>query len=218
MALSAVQRVGLRAQVLDQLREAILNGHMAAGEHLNETELAAQFSVSRGTVREALRVLEEAGLAESTARGRLVVRSYSPREVTELYEVRSFLECGAAARVARSGDRDGIIEDLASLLPAEHFDDLAVAVEQDMRFHRRLCELAGNALLLDTWLGLESKMRVVIFAGAMTQGSDIPVIITRAHHEPLLDALRGGDEEEISRAFAEHMQRAGAFWVSQMGA
>lgn len=216
MTISAVRRVNLRTQVLDQLREAILAGQLAAGEHLNETELAAQFSVSRGTVREALRALEEAGLAESASRGRLIVRSFSPTEVTELYEVRSFLECGAAVRLARSADREALADELARALPQEKLGDLSDAVEQDLAFHQRLCELSGNKLLLDKWLELQHQMRVVIFAGAMHQSAVIPIIITRAHHEPLVHVVRSGNEPEIITAFADHMRRAGSFWVSQM--
>ena len=168
MSLSAVRRVNLRTQVLDQLREAILNGQLSAGEHLNETELASQFAVSRGTVREALRALEEVGLATSASRGRLVVRTFNATEITELYEVQAFLECGAAVRLAHGEDREAVADELARALPEAGIESLAEAVEQDLAFHRRLCELAGNRLLLDSWLELESQMRVIIVAGAMT--------------------------------------------------
>ena len=218
MSITAVRRVNLRTQVLDQLREAILDGQLTVGEHLNETELASQFSVSRGTVREALRALEQAGLAESASHGRLVVRSFDATEVTELYEVRSFLECGAAVRLARSTDREAKADALAEALPVEDPGDLSEAVEQDLAFHRRLCELSGNGLLLAKWLELQDQMRIVIVAGAMNEGADIPVIVTRANHEPLVRTLRSGGEDEIIRAFADHMSRAGSFWVSRMGA
>ena len=59
---------------------------------------------------------------------------------------------------------------------------------------------------------------IVIVAGAMNEGADIPVIVTRAHHEPLVRMLRSGGEDGIIRAFADHMSRAGSFWVSRMGA
>ena len=103
-------------------------------------------------------------------------------------------------------------------LPAEDPGDLSEAVEQDLAFHRRLCELSGNGLLLAKWLELQDQMRIVIVAGAMNEGADIPVIVPRANHEPLVRTLRSGGEDEIIRAFADHMSRAGSFWVSRMGA
>ena len=132
--------------------------------------------------------------------------------------MRSFLECGAAVRLARSTDREAKADALAEALPAEDPGDLSEAVEQDLAFHRRLCELSGNGLLLAKWLELQDQMRIVIVAGAMNEGADIPVIVTRANHEPLVRTLRSGGEDEIIRAFADHMSRAGSFWVSRMGA
>jgi len=62
------------ARVSEQIREAILSGRIPAGELLpTETELAAQFGVTRSTVREAIRLLEQSGMLGRAGRKRLAV-------------------------------------------------------------------------------------------------------------------------------------------------
>jgi len=73
--------------VYHQLREAIVDGTFSADTPLTETTLAAQFSVSRTPIREALRRLEQDGLVERGPRG-MQVRGRSPEEILEIYEVR----------------------------------------------------------------------------------------------------------------------------------
>ena len=108
---SAVSRLGglaktsLREQALDMLRNAVTSGEIAPGTHLVETELSSRLSISRGTLREALRQLEQEGLVEPSERGRLRVRTLSAVEIGEMFEVRSALEGLAAALLCRMKDR-----------------------------------------------------------------------------------------------------------------
>ena len=79
--LPKLSRLTLREQVLESLREAVLTGTFRPGDHLGETELAESYGVSRGTVREALRTLEQARLVTSDSRGKVWVRTLRPEEI-----------------------------------------------------------------------------------------------------------------------------------------
>src|SRR5215813_8225652 len=84
--------------VYRRMHEDIVSGRLPSGTPLIETSLAAQYGTSRTPVREALRRLEQDGLAERADRS-LRVRSASPEEILEIYDVRIALE-GVAARSA----------------------------------------------------------------------------------------------------------------------
>jgi DNA-binding GntR family transcriptional regulator len=94
-----VQRVAapLREQVLDLLRQAIVEHRLKPGQRLIERELVEQIGVSRTTIREVLRQLAAEGLVTTIPHKGTVVASPSVERAAELYEVRAMLE-GMAAR------------------------------------------------------------------------------------------------------------------------
>src|SRR5579862_7683378 len=95
-----VDRLSLRERVLQELRDSILTGRIPVGTRLLEDKISKELGVSRGTVREAFRHLQEEGLLTSVSRGSVSVRTLSPREVKEIYAVRAALEGLAAHAVA----------------------------------------------------------------------------------------------------------------------
>src|SRR3954451_11087538 len=82
----------LREQVLDVLRQAMLDFRLRPGQRLIEHELIEQIGVSRTTIREVLRELEAEGLVTTIPQKGAIVVVPSPEEAAELYEVRSALE------------------------------------------------------------------------------------------------------------------------------
>ena len=105
-SLSALDRSTLRERSLEALRAAILSGRYRPGDHLGEVELAGSLGVSRGTVREALRHLQQEGLVTAGTRGMLRVNSLTPAEVHELFRVRAALEALAVREVVASARRE----------------------------------------------------------------------------------------------------------------
>lgn len=90
-------------QIAGRVGDRILSGRMAPGERIGEQELAEEFAVSRGPVREALRILEREGLATILARRGAVVTELSTGELQELMEVRAGLFELVVRKLAASG-------------------------------------------------------------------------------------------------------------------
>src|SRR3954465_7010764 len=88
----------VRAQVLDTLREAILDHRFAPGQRLIERELVELTGVSRTSVREALRELAAEGLVQTIPNRGVVVATLKVDEARQLYQVRGVLE-GLAGRL-----------------------------------------------------------------------------------------------------------------------
>lgn len=171
-----------------------------------ETELSDQLQISRGTLREAMRQLQQEGLLVSRTRGRLYVRHIGPREITDLFTVRAALESLAAASLSGQSDRADLVTELrgllARMLEAVDHEDLEGRIESDLSFHRALCRLTGNTTLLHQWETLEGSIRMsIMFAGIerAVGNMDVP------KHESIVAAIESGDAVSAAASVQEHM-------------
>ena len=204
-SLSALDRSTLRERSLEALRAAILTGRYRPGDHLGEVELAGSLGVSRGTVREALRHLQQEGLVTSGNRGMLRVNSLTAAEVHELFRVRAALEGLAVREVIASPRREVAVEALRTALDRlSDEDEPSVRMEADLAFHLLLCQLSGNSMLVEACQRLEGRMRVAILNGASWQAP----MMARDRHLPIVEALEHGDVEAAVRIVDEHMAGA----------
>lgn len=205
-----LNRLTLREQVLEELRRAITSGELLPGSDLGEVELAERYGVSRGTVREALRFLQQSRLVSGDARGKLRVHRATPREIAEIFSVRGALEGLAVQTIIARPDRAECAERLRAALPPETLrDDFGTHMNLDLAFHERLSEQAGNATLLDNWRMLEDRMRIVFFSA---DSHPVP-IMTGSHHEPIVAAIEAGDADEARRTVLVHMNEASQLWA-----
>jgi DNA-binding GntR family transcriptional regulator len=204
--LASLDRSTLRERALEALRAAILAGQYRPGDHLGEVELAGSLGVSRGTVREALRHLQQEGLVTAGNRGMLRVNSLTPGEVRELFEVRAALESLAVRELIASPRRAAAVAALREALGhlADDEADVTARIQADLAFHLLLCRLAGNSMLVEAWQRLEGRMRVAILNGAAWQAP----MMAQDRHAPIVDAIERGDVPAAVSVVEEHMASA----------
>lgn len=194
--------------VSDQLRDEILDGRLAAGTRLVETDLAARFGVSRGPIRDALRELSRSGLALDVPRRGTFVSSLTERDLEEVYVIRQALE-EAAVRLtidrATETDVATLFDAVAAAEAAYETGDLAAAWEADMAFHRRYCELSRNERLLDLFDHLASQtvllMRTTLDSHASLAWTP-PVDV----HRRIAQAIAARDAAAATEAVGAHYQ------------
>lgn len=97
------EALSLAEQIAAQLAEAIVGDRYAPGARIHEVAVSERFRVSRGPVREALRILEKEGLVTIQPRRGAIVTTLSIDEVEDVFEIRGALIGLAAARLARRG-------------------------------------------------------------------------------------------------------------------
>jgi DNA-binding GntR family transcriptional regulator len=169
-------------------------------------ELANSLGVSRGTVREALRHLQQEGLVTAGNRGMLRVNSLTPTEVRELFQVRAALEGMAVREIIASPRREAAVAALRAALEQlrDEGDDFPARIDADLAFHLQLCRQAGNSMLVEAWQHLEGRMRVAILNGATWQAP----MMARDRHAPIVDAIEGADVTAALQVVDEHMASA----------
>ncbi len=205
--LNSLDRTTLRERALEALRSAITSGRYRPGDHLGEVDLATHLGISRGTVREALRHLQQEGLVTAGNRGMLRVNTISPKEVRELFRVRAALESLAVTEIIRSVEVSRAVRALRDALSRlEGVDgDFAAKLEADLSFHLLLCTLSGNSMLVEAWRYLEGRIRVTI----MNYESDQkPTMMSRDRHLPIVDAIERGDLSAAVQVVEQHMAAA----------
>ena len=130
-------------------------GKLAPGTHLVETELSDALQISRGTLREAMRQLQQDGLISAGARGRLSVRHLDDKEIKDIFDVRAALESLAARELCELPDRSAAAVALrraVAEMQRWEASNLEDRIEADLMFHHTLCHLTGNDTLLHSWI------------------------------------------------------------------
>ncbi len=207
-SLLRLEKTSLRQQALSALRRAITSGELPPGTHLVETELSDALQISRGTLREAMRQLQQEGLITTGDRGRLSVRHLDAKEIRDIFHVRAALEALAARELCALPDRAGAVAVLRNSVEemqrwaASNLED---RIEADLKFHRTMGQLTGNQTLVHSWSSLEGSIRMsIMYAGVDRAIKNMDV----KRHSELVDAIETGDADTAETAIHDHMTAA----------
>lgn len=220
-----IQTSSAAQQIADQLRMAVLFGQLEPGQRLpSEIELAEQYEVSRGTIRETMKLLSAAGLVQSTrgATGGTFVRMPEPgaaaahigdaislwfnagsTSLAEVNEARAWIERGCvlmATRHRHEEDLEAIRVAVEAMeAPGLGMDDM---LELDIDFHVAVCRAARNAVL-------ELAMNAIHLVRPYTNTMLVKLLSVEtiaAQHRAIYEAIRSGDVDAADAAFAAHMR------------
>lgn len=206
--LSELDRSNLADEIAIYLRELIITGEIAPGTRIIEAETSSQLGVSRGSLREGMRILETEGLLESfPGRGSFVVQA-SLRDIQELYSLRCILEEEALRLAIDNGtanDFDRLQMTLDSMHKAAKEQRQREVTELDYQFHCQIWEIADHILLRKI---LESiTIQVRMYLAVQTQlYEDLAEGVF--DHQLILQALRNGDKETATDLLKKHLELA----------
>lgn len=198
--LGTVASTSRTTHVLEILKNAILNGQLAPGQALVESELASRLGVSKTPVREALKTLEGTGLVVIRPYTGATVREFSDDDAVAIYDMRLLLEPEAVRRSIASGaDLDEAADALARARAAGDGSGRSIA---NREFHRALYRHSGNPLLLQTLDGLRDQI-ALISAGSWARSASWEQ--EAGEHARILETARAGDAEGTARLVREHI-------------
>lgn len=190
--------------VLRAMREAIIDGRLEPGAGINEADLSKQFRVSRAPIREAIRHLESEGLVVRAPYRGAVVSSLSVQTIEELQSFRRMVEISAAEqamRVISAADLEELTVLVEQMRTAGEAGDTAALSQADMRFHTRIIEISGNALLLEVWTTYVPRIRRVL---ALRNRMNPDASALMGLHDDLLAAFVGRDIDLLHASYQRH--------------
>lgn len=205
--LEPIEDSDLVDRVRTRLSTAILDGALAPGDRLVETDLATQLGVSRAPVRDALRILEYDGLVTSQGRRGRFVTILSAQDAWEVYTLRESLEVMAFEIVVGRfppevlARAEGIIGEMRAAAGSGDKRSLSAL---DVRFHRLICLTSKHARLLATWESMSSQIGLLSRQVVGTQYDQLSDIAER--HQLLLDVVCSGDMDAATAAIRSHIR------------
>jgi len=197
----------LTSIVREEIAGMIASGDLAAGDRVNESELAMRLGISRGPVREACRSLEEAGLLVSAVNQGVFVREMTLDGARELYEVRGALS-GLIGRLAAERITPAGVHTLQALLAsmqqAAERQDLSGYYKLNLEFHELLMKIASNQTLADLYLSIVRQTHLFRRRGLVQQGS---LKTSNEEHGEIVQALASGDAVAAEQSLMRHVAR-----------
>ncbi|QKW11245.1 GntR family transcriptional regulator [Streptomyces sp. NA04227] len=200
----------MRGQILDALRSALVEGELLPGQVYSAPALAQRFGVSATPVREAMQQLHTEGAVEVVPNRGFRVLERTPRELTELAEVRALIEVPVMLDLAHSVPA----EDWASLRPqaeatvrAAARGDFAGYAESDRAFHRAMLSLSGNLQLVQVAEDLHRRAQWPLVSGPSPRRR-ADLLADASEHTALLDALVARDLRVVQELVREHFAGA----------
>ena len=195
----------LRDVVFNTLREAILKGDLKPGERLMELQLASKLGVSRTPIREAIRMLEQEGLAVTTPRKGAEVAKMTLKDMEDVLEIRDALD-ELAVRIACqkiSDEQLKQLEDMKELFEkSTQTGNVKKIAEADVTFHDVIYEATGNPKLVT----LLNNLREQVYRYRVEYIKDpnnYPTLI--AEHEAILESLKNRDVKNAVEAMHVHV-------------
>jgi DNA-binding GntR family transcriptional regulator len=200
-----LEHVSLPEAVGKALRRRILNNELPAETRLVEANLAAEFGVSRGTIRDALRSLHAEGLIAIVPRRYSVVTRMSPGDAEDVCFARYVLEDGSVEAGFGPGRKElarGLRVAMQRMSAAAVTDDMDALVEGDTRFHELLIDVSGRRRLKDLWGMLNSQMGALMREEIERQDIDLSEAVRR--HRPIVEAVEEGDLDRLRAEIRNH--------------
>lgn len=196
------EEASLSQRLLDALRSDVISGRYSPGYRLVERDVAETYGVSRLPAREALRTLQAEGFLEARKTRGLVVRSWTRRDVVELFDIRQALEtmaCREAAQNRTDGDLDSLHRALTAADEAAAAGDTAAAHDANGDFHTQLVTASHNRTLYEVMSPILFRVQWLV--------RQIPDPRTAFDdHHAIVEAIKRRDGEQAATLAHQHAE------------
>ncbi len=197
----------LHETLVSRMRQLMIEGTLENGQRIPEAELCRMFGVSRTPLREALKVLAVQGFVQLRPNRGAIVAPIDPDQIQPIFELKGALErligLTAAERVTQE-DLDAIgalHHELGAALELGQMDEYT---RLNYAFHKRLAQISDNALLCETYEGLQQR----IWRYRFVVNEDFSrVADSFSEHEQIMIALRAKTPLDLAARLEAHNRR-----------
>lgn len=198
----------IREQVYEILKERILSGYYPGGTHLSEQQICSELDISRSPVREAIRLLEADGLLSGEANKGVEVRTFTEKDVRNMYQVENLVQVGSIRFGFKDLDRkekDWFRDIRQAFIDAYETNDSGKYLEVSTRFHNKIAELSGNELIVGFYR--RNGTLCQNFRGISLQNRRR---LESSHNEHLrmIEAILSDDQEDLMAIMSYHISES----------
>ena len=203
--IALLQSSSLTSVVQKEIERQILQGELAPGSKLIEAALAAQLGVSRGPVREAFRILEEAGLVRQEKNRGVFVRDIPLDEAVEIYDLRAMMDESVGRQLAERITPEqlksvrAMVEAMEKAVKAGDADSYHLL---NLEFHDTLIRFGGNRKLTTIYRRLINELSLF---RRMNLADAKLLPISASEHRAIFKAIASGDADAAGKAMRDHV-------------
>lgn len=213
----------LKEDIFDSLLEKIISGTYKPGTWLRQEDIASQLGVSMTPVREALDLLDAAGLAERVPYRGVRVPEPTHEEIAESYAARLLLE-KAVSRAAALNREQAHVEALKRIVAQSQtlirLDDMSASRKLSVDFHSTVAQATKNSTLIRVYKMAVNSFPDWMLYQAMFERPELLEASIRdeyQEHMALADAIAARDADLAERRAEEHIQDIGRQIVAFLG-
>jgi phosphonate utilization transcriptional regulator len=203
--ISMLQNHSLTGAVQQEIERLINEGELRPGDKLTEASLAERLGVSRGPVREAFRVLEEAGLVQLEKNRGVYVRQVPLEEALEIFDLRAMMEAHVGSNLAAKATEDQLVNLRSLVTQMDHavkVEDEATYYRLNVEFHEAMVAYAGNKKLLVMYRKLTRELSLF----RRRNFSDHTLLVTSVNeHRDILEAIESRNAVKASEVLRQHV-------------
>lgn len=192
-------------EIRRELAARILSGELGPGASLDETQVAAEFAVSRTPVREAIRLLAASGLVDHRPRTTALVAKPDAQVLAGMFEVMGYLEalCSGLSALMMTGAERESLDAMHQRMAVQVRDGDAVGyAESNDGFHAAIYEGAHNAYLEE--ITRATRVRLQPYRRAQF-GALGRLAKSHAEHGEVVEAILRADRDGAERAMRRHI-------------
>jgi phosphonate utilization transcriptional regulator len=213
--ITLLQTSSLSSVVQGELERMILSGELAPGAKLTEMALATRLGVSRGPLREAFRMLEEAGLVRTEKNRGVYVRDIPIDEATEIFDLRAAMDELVGRQLALNitssqlKEVRGLVDAMERAVKAGPSEDSARSYHLlNLQFHDRLVEMAGNRKLTAIYRKLIKELSLFRRLNLEDPQGGWLLPISAGEHRGIVKAIASGDADAAGKAMFDHVMES----------
>ena len=196
----------LRDVVFHTLRDAILKGELKLGERLMEMHLAEKLGVSRTPIREAIRMLEQEGLAITIPRKGAQVAGMTEKDLEDVLEIRDALDELSVSKACEKINENSYRElekAMEDFEVAVKEDDVRKIVEMDEHFHDVIYKITDNPKLENIVSNLREQMYRYRYE-YVKDNADYDKLVSE--HARILEGLKRKDKDYVKQIMHIHLE------------
>lgn len=203
-----ISRTSLHDAIVTRLRDMIIEGTLAPGTRILESQVGEQLGVSRTPLREALKFLASEGLVELVPARGAIVKRFTAKDVRDMLLVIKSLE-ELAGRLACEAASDADIAAVRVLhdrmLDRYRLGDRLEYYKLNQAIHSAIVALADNAALANVHSLVQSRLKRIRFIGHEGPEKWSAAV---TEHEEMMVALEARDAPALSEALGRHLHNA----------
>lgn len=198
------------------LRIKILKGEYLNGEHLNEVRIAEEYNVSRGPVRDAVKMLEKEGFASTPRNGRTTAISFTKKDFLDFHELRFYIEKEAISNIIRNADADpnfdawlnAVGRYISSMEKSMLHYDESIFNANDYRFHYALMQKADNRIMMNVWESYNGVRSAIMAVNSQYLSYEKVVDVIFGPHLDIYNSIKKRDVESAVKNVRIHMNNS----------